>query len=144
MQQAETEAVLEYAGISSYQSLNEEPDIMWFGIRSVFFWGTRADGMNIFEERICVFSGASIDDAFAKSEKEADAYAEFIGAICHPWQEAFYQDGDALIDGYEVWSEMFEFNGDLEAFFQSRYAKFDYQGDKSALPFRKAKKPKES
>ena len=69
--------------------MNEEPYIMWFGVRSVFFWGTRADGMNIFEERICVFSGESFDDAFAKSEKEADSYAEFHGFICHSMQEAF-------------------------------------------------------
>jgi hypothetical protein len=116
---------------------------MWFGIRSVFFWGTRADGMNIFEERTCVFSGASIDDAFVKSEKEADAYADFIGAVCHSWQEAYYQDGDALIDGYEVWSQLFEFKGDLEEFYQLRYARFEYQGDKSDLPFRKARELKQ-
>jgi len=117
--------------------MNEEPKVLWFGVRSVFFWGTRADGINIFEERICVFSGNSFEVAFKKAELEADIYAEYIGAICHSDQEAFEQNGDALIDGYEVWSQLLEFNGDLEAFFQSRYAKYDYH--KSALPFRKAK-----
>ena len=124
--------------------MNEEPDIMWFGIRSVFFWGTRSDGMNIFEERICVFSGESFDDAFAKSEKEADSYAEFNGFICHSMQEAFYQDGAALIDSYEVWSQLFEFNGELEAFYQSRYAAYDYHRDETGKPFRNARAPKHS
>ncbi|NBV23549.1 MAG: hypothetical protein EBS05_16720 [Proteobacteria bacterium] len=119
--------------------MSEKPQLQWFGVRSLFFWGTRGDGMNIFEERICVFSGESFDEAFAKAEKEADVYADSIGALCHSWQEAYYQDGDALIDGYEVWSQLFEAKADLETFFQMRYAQFDYHRDDTGIPFRNAK-----
>lgn len=95
--------------------------------------------MNIFEERICVFSGTSFEEAFAKAELEADTYAEDISAICHSHQEAYEQDGDTLIDGYEVWSQLFEFNGELEEFFRSRYARYDYHRDESGKPFLNAR-----
>ena len=42
---------------------------------------------------------------------------------------AYEQDGDALIDGYEVWSELFESAESLEEFHQSRYGKYEYHPD---------------
>jgi hypothetical protein len=105
------------------------PEISWYGIRTVYHFGKKRDGTNLFEERICVFSAVSEDEAFEKGQREAQQYSEFNKMAWHPVQEAYLQDGDALIDGYEVWSEVFEFSGDLDSFVASRYQPYAYHPD---------------
>lgn len=101
----------------------------WFGIRTIYHSGRKVDGTNLFEERICVFSGKDWDEAFEKAAREADAYASDLKLSWHTLQEAYQQDGESLIDGYEVFSQMFEFKGDLDQFFQERYGRFEYKPD---------------
>lgn len=88
----------------------------------------------MFEERICIFSGKTDSDAFKKARKEAREYARILHFMHHPVQEAYLQDGDPLIDGYEVWSQLFEFRGDLDAFVRERYERFTYHVDPSVKP----------
>ena len=111
----------------------------WFGIRTIYHFGTKPDGTNVFEERVCVFSGKTDAEAFKKAQKEADDYTRAGRFICHPVQEAYRLDGDSLIDGYEVWSELFDFKGSLAEFVQERYGRFAYQVD---LPLKFAFKRK--
>jgi hypothetical protein len=98
----------------------------WYGIRSVFLFGTKADGTNFFEERVVCFEAATSDEALERGLKEAQLYADENGLIRHPEHASYEQDGDTLIDGYEVWSHMFEFKGSLEDFYQQRYTDYDY------------------
>ncbi len=103
---------------------------LWFGVRAVYLFGKKKDGTNIFEERIVVFSGSTADEALGKAEQEADAYARQHQMLRHSTLEAYEQDGDPLIDGYEVWSELFESPEDLQSFVASKYERYDYHRDK--------------
>lgn len=109
--------------------MNEENHIDWYGIRTVYHFGKKKYGTNLFEERICVFSGKDSDEAFEKAQQEADEYVKGQKMTWYPLQESYLQDGDPLIDGYEVYSEVFEFDGDLETFYKERYARYDYTPD---------------
>lgn len=93
----------------------------WYGVRSVFLLSQKKDGTNVFEERVVVFTGVSVDRAFAKAQKEADRYAKALNVKRHPHMEAYIQDGDPLIDGYEVWSVLYESPAGLGAFYKERY-----------------------
>jgi hypothetical protein len=99
----------------------------WFGIRSVYLFGKKSDGTNIFEERIVCFEAESADEAFAKAEAESERYAQANGFEAFPEREAYEQDGDRLIDGYEVWSVLFESRESLADFYAARYGKYDYR-----------------
>jgi hypothetical protein len=99
----------------------------WYGIRSLFHFGTKSDGTNIFEERVVCFEAATSDEALERGLREAQAYAEENGLTRYPEHESYEQDGDTLIDGYEVWSTMFEFRGSLEEFYQQRYKRYEYR-----------------
>jgi hypothetical protein len=103
----------------------------WFGIRTIFLWGERTkDGLNVFEERVVVFSAETTEKAFAKAEREAADYAATNRMKAqHGWQVAYHQNGDPLIDGYEVWSELYQSSEDLESFVKSRYEKYEYHPD---------------
>lgn len=102
---------------------------LWFGIRAIYVFGKKKDGTNLFEERIVVFSGSTADEALGKALEEADAYATQLQMVRHPVLVAYEQDGDALIEGYEVWSELYESTEDLEAFVASRYGRYEYHPD---------------
>jgi len=39
---------------------------------------------------------------------------------------AYQQDGDALIDGYELYSQLFQSKESLQQFYQSRYGRYRY------------------
>jgi hypothetical protein len=43
--------------------------------------------------------------------------------------ELYRQDGEKLIDGYEVWSQLFEAKISLAEFFKVRYENFRYVPD---------------
>lgn len=47
----------------------------------------------------------------------------------HPEQYGYQQDGTALVDGYELWSELFQANTSLESFYEARYRNFLYTPD---------------
>ena len=102
----------------------------WYGIRSVFLFDQKKDGTNVFEERVVVFSGTTVERAFAKAKKEAENYAKVLKMKMYPYMEAYTQDGDALIDGYEVWSVLYESRETLSSFFKTRYQKYEYHPDK--------------
>jgi Domain of unknown function (DUF4288) len=111
--------------------MSTAPITRWFGIRTIFLWGKRKnDGLNVFEERVVVFSADTVEDALAKAEREAEEYAAANRMEAqHGLQVAYYQDGDPLIDGYEVWSELYQSSENLESFVQSRYEKYNYHPD---------------
>ena len=98
----------------------------WCAVRSVYLFGQKSDGTNIFEERVVCFLADSIDEAFAKAAREAERYAAANGFEVHADQDLYVQDGEALIDGYEVWSVMLEGRESLTEFYAKRYQKLDY------------------
>ena len=106
-----------------------EPTINWFGIRTFCHFGKKRDGTNIFEERVVVFSATTVDEAFAKAEREGDQYAADREFERHPWLESYWQDGDPLIDGYEVWSTLYQSSEDLQTFVKSRHEQCEYHPD---------------
>lgn len=99
----------------------------WYAIRSVYLFGSKADGKNVFEERVVVFGAVSWTQAQEKAAVEAAKYAEENNFVAYPERIGYEQDGSPLIDGYEVWSELFEANASLEEFYANRYAKFEHQ-----------------
>lgn len=99
----------------------------WYGLRTIYQWGEKSDMAAVFEERIVVFEATSADDAHAKASAEAEAYSEGTAWIVHPDQVSYeHSDGERLIDGYEVWSQLFEARCSLEEFYTQRYSHFEY------------------
>ena len=107
----------------------DESTIEWYGVRSVYHFGKKKNGTNLFEERICLFSGKDSADALEKAYREAVIYAKDGDMKRFPELVSYLQDGEILIDGYEVFSEIFEYNGNLETFYYERYTKYDYTPD---------------
>ncbi len=105
----------------------------WFGVRSLYRFGVKADGTNIFEERVVCFEAADSDEAHSKAQRESVDYARDNGFDWYPVQVSYEQDGDNLIDGYEVWSELYESSEDLDIFWQNRYARYEYHFDLESL-----------
>ena len=101
----------------------------WYGVRSLYHFGVKPDGTNIFEERIVCIEATSFDEAHDKAHRESETYASDNGFEWYPETIAYEQDGDTLIDGYEVWSELYESNDSLDSFWHSRYGRFQYHFD---------------
>ena len=99
----------------------------WYAIRTIYHFGVKANGINVFEERIVGFSAASSETAHSKAEVESAAYAAQNGFIAHSEQMSYQQDGSPLLDGYELWSELFEARCTLDEFYALRYGKFLYE-----------------
>ena len=98
----------------------------WYAIRTVYQFGLKSDGKNVFEERIVCFEASDWAEAHAKAWEEADHYAKMHDFAVHSQQEAYEQDGDALIDGYEIWSQLFESKQSLNQFYDNRYKRYKY------------------
>jgi len=98
----------------------------WFAVRTIYAFGVKDDGKNVYEERIVAFEADEWAQAMAKARAEADSYALEQQLKAHPVLVAYEQDGDALVDGYELWSELFESPLDLGEFYATRYSAFDY------------------
>jgi hypothetical protein len=98
----------------------------WYAIRSVYHFGVKDDGSNIFEERVVSLHADSWADAHAKGEVESENYSRENGFDCHPEQEGYEQDGEPQIDQYEIWSQLFESRLSLVDFFAERYTRYDY------------------
>jgi hypothetical protein len=103
----------------------------WFAVRSIYLFGHKSDGTNVFEERIVCFEAESADAALGKATLESEKYAAANALDVFPEREVYEQDGDALIDGYEVWSALCEFRDDLAAFYAARYTRYEYTRDNS-------------
>src|SRR5260221_7691304 len=101
----------------------------WLAIRSVYLFGRKADGTNLFEERVVCFCADSGEEVFAKATRETAEYAAANGFEAHPDQVSYEQDGEQLIDGYEVWSEVVEASESMEVFYANRYGKYEYSPD---------------
>ena len=98
----------------------------WYAIRSVYHFGTKSDGTYIFEERIVSFEAESWAEAHAKGELESNKYATDHNFVLHPEHEGYEQDGEKQIDGYEIWSQLFESRLPLAEFFAERYTRYNY------------------
>ena len=98
----------------------------WFAVRSVYLFGHKSDGTNIFEERVVCFQADSPATAHDKAKRESEQYAADNDLEAFPERLAYEQDGDALIDGYELWSELYEARVTLAAFYAVRYARYEY------------------
>ena len=99
----------------------------WYGIRSLYQFGVNSQGINVFEERVVTFTANSFDEAHKKAEIEAANYSQSNEFSLHPEQVAYKQDGAPLIDGYEVWSELYEADMNLDEFYKERYEKYTYK-----------------
>jgi hypothetical protein len=101
----------------------------WYAIRTVYLFGQKADGTNVFEERVVGFAASDWDEANAKGDVESNAYAEANGFAAHPEQAGYELDGATFAEGAELWSEMFEARLSLEAFYRQRYGAFEFTPD---------------
>jgi len=98
----------------------------WYAIRTVYHFGTKEDGTSVFEERVVCFEAASWDEAYVKADAESTEYARVNEVRAHPAKSGYEQDGEPLLDGYELWSELFESRDTLEGFFANRYTVYEY------------------
>ncbi|WP_074870825.1 hypothetical protein [Atopomonas hussainii] len=101
----------------------------WYAIRNVYHFGVKADGKNIFEERIVCFAAESATAAHKLAEVESRDYAISNNFVGHDEQVGYELDPDDLIQGHEVWSELFESLDSLEIFYQKRYLDYVYTPD---------------
>ncbi|WP_454255538.1 hypothetical protein [Pseudomonas sp. Marseille-Q8238] len=98
----------------------------WYAVRSVYLFGTKKNGRNIFEERTVCFEAADFTEANFKAAAESQKYAESNNFEVHQEQLAYKQDGETLIDEYEIWSELYESDKNLNDFYLERYEKYIY------------------
>ena len=98
----------------------------WFAIRTVYLFGIKADGTNVFEERVVSFEAADSDEAHRKADIESEEYASENNFLPHPEQSGYQLDDEPLIERYEIWSELFEARATLDEFYAARYAAFLY------------------
>src|SRR2546423_8720604 len=92
----------------------------WFAIRSVYLFGQKSDGTNVFEERVVAFEAVDPDAAHEKGKVESEQYAQANQIEVFPERDSYKQDGEPLIDAYELWSELFESRQSLADFYASR------------------------
>ena len=71
---------------------------LWFGIRSIYLFGRKKDGTNVFEERVVAFSGRTVAEAFTKARKEADKYARDLKLKRHQQQVAYENTNQQKLD----------------------------------------------
>jgi hypothetical protein len=104
----------------------------WYAIRTVYLFGQKPDGTNVFEERIVAFDAASWDEANAKGDAESTAYADANGFEAHPEQAGYELEAGTPVDGGEVWSELYEARLSLADFHRRRYAEYAFVPDPEA------------
>lgn len=98
----------------------------WYASRSIYLFSTKENGNNVFEERIVCFEADDVNAANIKAAKESQEYAISNGFKVHDEQLTYRQDGESLIDGYELWSELYEAEKSLSEFYQDHYRKYIY------------------
>ncbi|MFZ6798436.1 DUF4288 domain-containing protein [Undibacterium sp. Di24W] len=103
----------------------------WYGIRNIYLFKVKADGTNVFEERIVCIQAETEQEAHQKGLRESEEYSDANGFESGSQQDAYRQDGDPLIDGYEVYSQLFESPESLEEFYENRYNRYKYYPDET-------------
>jgi hypothetical protein len=98
----------------------------WFAIRQLFHFAITDDGRNVFEERVVCFAGTE-EEAYDKAEKEAEEYADLHGFVLHSRMDGYRQDDEPLVDGYEVWSMLYESPLSLDEFYAEHYGKVEHR-----------------
>ena len=101
----------------------------WYAIRTVYHFGVKLDGTNVFEERVVCFEAESWREAHLRAEAESERYEKANNVVAHSEQNGYEQDGISLVDEYEIWSELFESRASLEEFYSDRYGKYEYHPD---------------
>lgn len=99
----------------------------WFGVRNLYHFGVTPEGNNIYEERVICIKANDFDEAHIKGKKESETYSQENGFTSYTDQVVYKQDGESLIDGYEVWSELYESDKSMEEFYKEHYFKYDYE-----------------
>ena len=106
----------------------------WFAIRNIYHFGVKSDGCNVFEERIVCFEGKTEAAAHKKGLTESKQYAARNNFARGPEQCAYRQDGEQLIDGYEIFSQLFETSESPEEFYANRYERYEYHPETGRSP----------
>lgn len=104
--------------------MEESKQGSWFAVRTVYLFGTKPDGRNLYEERIVAFAAGDLEQARGKAAREAEAYAAKLQVQGYSQQVVYEQEGRPLLDGYELWSEIYESELDLDTFYHERYERF--------------------
>lgn len=104
----------------------------WYVIRTVYLWGHKNDGTNVFEERVVACSGKCHEEALARGKDESQQYSdelEHISYEFHLEQVSYVLDSDDYVQGQELWSELFQSNEDLDVLYANRYKNYEYVPD---------------
>ena len=65
----------------------------WYAIRTVYHFGVKLDGKNVFEERVVCFEAESWREAHLRAEAESERYEKANNVIAHSEQSGYEQDG---------------------------------------------------
>jgi len=112
-----------------FQVYPKEMKMEWYAVRNVYHFGVNKNGKNMFEERVVCFEASNFEEAHSKAERESKKYAEDNGFEVHSEQLVYKQDGEPLIDGYEIWSVLYESDNALDEFYIDFYKKYEYDPD---------------
>jgi len=89
----------------------------WYGVRCVFRWSRPST----YEERITLWEAESLDDAIAKAETEARAYAERLNSEFLDIAQAYWIGADRPANGSEVFSLMRDSTLDADDYLDAFY-----------------------
>lgn len=89
-------------GFADDESDGAEGEPGWFGVRCIFRWSQPPT----YEERITLWRADSLDDAIAKAEADAAAYAGRLGSEYLDIAQAYWIGSGQPVDGSEVFSLM--------------------------------------
>ena len=98
----------------------------WYAVRTIYHFGAKSNGKNLFEERVVCFEASDWPEPIQKQKKNPPLTPQKITSSPSPEHSGYEQDGKALIDRYELWSELFESTKTLEEFYANRYGKYEY------------------
>ncbi|RZU46274.1 hypothetical protein EV284_0944 [Streptomyces sp. BK022] len=79
-------------------------DVSWYGVRCVF----RHHHLDVYEERVTLWTARSLDEAIARAETEAREYCEMLDAVEYVNFAEAFRIGDVPGEGVEVFSLMRE------------------------------------
>lgn len=89
----------------------------WFGVRCVFRWAQPPT----YEERITLWEADSLDDAIAKAEAEAAAYAARLNSEYLDIAQAYWIGPRRPVNGSEVFSLMRDSELDSDDYLDAFY-----------------------